>query len=164
MTLQQQMLNNLSLQILGLPSFPSDVEKGSLEVLSAYARTGKCSDPMVIAAKNTALLHLRYLAGINRTRCQIPIYESSCKICKGSGIYNYHFEHKQVTCTACNGTKLKRGLRCPACNGVGNKLQMTCNIESYNPCKSCKGTGFDERHDHEVFNNGLAEGLKDLVR
>jgi len=164
MIVSQTQLNEVSLQLLGMKEFPSDVEKGSLDIIKAYSRTGKTTDPMVIAAKNTALLHLRFLAGSRKMRCNVPIFETSCKSCKGSGIFRYQFENKQETCISCKGTGEKNGTRCFSCNGVGNRLVPVSNIESYTPCHSCKGTGFTPSANSTMMNNVIAEGLKDFLK
>ena len=67
-------------------------------------------------------------------------YKKACKECKGTGAKN----GKLSTCKQCGGqgqVGVQQGFMtftqtCPVCNGTGSSAS--------NPCKSCKGTGYDE--------------------
>lgn len=67
-------------------------------------------------------------------------YKKACKDCKGTGAKN----GKLSTCKQCGGqgqVGIQQGFMtftqtCPVCNGTGSSAS--------NPCKSCKGSGYDE--------------------
>ena len=67
-------------------------------------------------------------------------YKKACKECKGTGAKN----GKLSTCKQCGGqgqVGVQQGFMtftqtCPVCNGTGSSAS--------NPCKSCKGSGYDE--------------------
>jgi molecular chaperone DnaJ len=75
-------------------------------------------------------------------------YKKACEKCKGTGAK----DGKLSTCPQCQGqgqVYIKQGFMtfsqtCPACNGLGSTAT--------DPCKSCKGKGYEEVHEKITIN------------